>query len=149
MNKAYICYCGLYCENCAVMSKIAPAAKTLYKEMCDAGFEDVIQFIPGGEGFWPFLKEMAEVGLCISCKDGGGNPGCAIRICAKEKEVEVCALCEKYPCDKINAFQGYPEMKQDNELIRAKGMDAWANLQDERRKNNFTYTRITEKTMIK
>lgn len=149
MNKAYICYCGLYCENCAVMSKIAPAAKTLYKEMCDAGFEDVIQFIPGGEGFWPFLKEMAEVGLCISCKDGGGNPGCAIRICAKEKAVEVCALCEEYPCDKINAFQGYPEMKQDNELIRTKGMDAWANLQDERRKNNFTYTRITEKTMIK
>jgi hypothetical protein len=128
------------------MSKIAPAAKVLYKEMCDAGFEDVIQFIPGGEGFWPFLKEMVEVGLCISCKDGGGNPGCAIRICAKDKEVDVCALCEEYPCDKISAFRGYPEMIQDNELIRTQGMEAWANLQDEHRKNNFTYTRVTEIT---
>ena len=45
MNKAYICYCGLYCENCAVMSKIAPAAKVLYKEMRDAGFEVIRSFV--------------------------------------------------------------------------------------------------------
>ena len=143
MNKTYICYCGLYCENCAVMTKVTPAAKVLYEEMRNAGFADVIQYIPGGDGFWPFLKSMAEDGICISCKDGGGNPDCAIRICAKEKEVEVCALCEEYPCDKINVFQGYPEMKQDNELLRAQGMDAWAQLQDERRKNVFTYSRET------
>jgi hypothetical protein len=153
MNKAYICYCGLYCENCAVMSKIAPTAKALYKEMRDAGFEDVIQFIPGGEGFWPFLKEMAEVGLCISCKDGGGDPGCEIRICAKEKAVEMCVLCKEYPCGHFDAsLQKYPalnSMKQDNALLCEQGMDAWAELQDERRKNSFTYTQITDITDTK
>jgi hypothetical protein len=141
MDKKYICYCGLYCENCAVKTKIAPAAKVLYEEMRDAGFADVIEYIPGGGGFWPFLKGMAEGALCPSCKDGGGNPGCAIRICAKEKGIEMCALCGEYPCEKINAFTGYPDMKPDNELLRAKGMDAWAALQDERRKNGFTYPR--------
>ena len=27
MNKEYICYCGLYCGNCAVKVKVEPAEK--------------------------------------------------------------------------------------------------------------------------
>jgi len=140
MNKEYICYCGLYCENCAVKAKVAPAAKTLYDEMVKAGFESVIHYIPGGDGFWPFLKGMAEEGICVSCRDGGGAPGCAIRICAKEKAVEMCALCNDYPCEKFDAFQRFGIYKKDNDLLREQGMEAWANLQDERRRNGFIYT---------
>ena len=67
MDKMYTCYCGLYCENCAVKVKVEPAARVLYGEMKAAGFEDVISFIPGGEGFWSFLKGMADGdGICIS-----------------------------------------------------------------------------------
>jgi len=141
VNEAYICYCGLYCGNCAVMAKIAPASKVLYNEMQKAGFEEIIHLIPGGDAFWPFLKGMAEDGVCISCKDGSGNPDCAIRVCAKEKGIEICALCKKYPCEKFNTFfQIYPGLKQDNTLLREQGMDAWAKLQDERRLSGFTYT---------
>ena len=141
MNKKYICYCGLYCENCAVMAKVEPASKILYEEMRKAGFEEIIHFIPGGDGFWLFLKDMAENGICISCKDGSGNPGCTVRVCAKEKRVEMCALCVEYPCEKFNSFyQGYPMLKQDNALLQEKGMDAWAKLQDERREKGYTYT---------
>jgi len=123
------------------MAKIAPASKVLYEEMKKAGFEEIISLIPGGDGFWPFLKGMAEDGVCISCKDGGGNPGCAVRVCANEKKVEMCASCEEYPCEKFDAFfQGYPVLKQDNALFRDKGIDAWAKLQDERRVKGFTYT---------
>jgi hypothetical protein len=140
MDKKYICYCGLYCGNCAVKAKIAPTSKILYEEMKKAGFEDIMHLLPGGDGFWPFLKDMADGGICISCQDGSGNPGCAVRICAKEKGVEVCALCENYPCEKFNAyFEGYPVLKHDNTLLREEGMDAWAKLQDERRARGFTY----------
>ena len=140
MNPKYICYCGLYCENCAVKVKIEPAAKTLYEEMKKGGFEEVIQFIPGGDKFWPFLKGMVDPGICVSCKDGGGNPGCAVRICAKEKGVELCALCADYPCDKFDAFfKGYPVLKSDNLLLKEKGMEAWSALQNERKKRGFTY----------
>jgi len=140
MNNKYICYCGLYCENCAVKVKIEPAAKVLYEEMKKAGFEEIIQFIPNGDKFWPFLKSMVEPGVCISCKEGSGNPGCAVRICAKEKNVEMCALCESYPCEKFVAFfENYPMLKSDNLLLREKGMEAWAKLQDERRKRGFVY----------
>jgi len=122
------------------MAKVAPASKVLYDEMRKAGFKEIIHYIPGGDSFWPFLKNMAEDGVCISCKDGSGNPGCAVRVCAKEKGVEICALCAQYPCEKFDAFfQGYPSLKQDNTLLREQGMDAWAKLQDERRMNGFTY----------
>ena len=87
MDRKYICYCGLYCEHCSVKAKIGPAAKLLHEEMKKAGFEEVIHFIPGGDGFWPFLEGMA------------------VR----------------------------------NALLREKGMDAWAKLQDERREKGFTY----------
>jgi len=143
-KKRYACYCGLYCEHCAVKAKIEPAAKVLYNEMKKAGFEDVINYIPGGEGFWPFLKSMAENGLCLSCKEGSGNPGCAVRLCAQEKGVEMCAFCEDYPCDKFAAFLkatvGYAVLEQDNALLRDKGWDAWLELQAKRRVAGFTYS---------
>jgi len=139
-----MCYCGLYCENCAVMANVAPASKALYDEMLRAGFEEVIRFIPGGDGFWPFLKNMAENGLCTSCKSGnGGDPGCTVRLCAKEKGMEMCALCGDYPCEKFNGLTGFRSiMEKDNALLRDQGMDAWAKLQDERRKNGITYADI-------
>jgi len=149
MNKEYICYCGLYCENCSVMAKVTPASKVLYDEMRKAGFEEVIQFIPGGDGFWSFLKNMAEDGICISCKGGSGNPACAIRLCAKEKGIEVCALCADYPCEKFDTYSGafLTILKNDNELLRDKGIEAWAKLQDERREIGFTYSQEKEKPM--
>ena len=141
MNKEYACYCGLYCENCAVKAKVVPASKILYEEMKKAGFEEIIHMIPGGDGFWPFLKGMADSGVCISCREGSGNPRCAVRICAKEKGIEVCALCDSYPCEKFAAFfEEYPMLKHDNALLREEGVDAWSKLQDERRARGFTYT---------
>lgn len=56
MDKKYSCYCGLYCENCAVKVKVEPAAKVLYDEMCALGFEGIMSFFPDGEKFWSFLK---------------------------------------------------------------------------------------------
>ena len=140
MNREYICYCGLYCENCAVKVKVEPASKVLYDEMKKAGFEDIIGMIPNGDTFWAFLKGMAVQGVCVSCREGSGNPQCAVRICAKEKKVETCALCESYPCEKFaRYFEGYPLLKHDNAILREQGMDAWAKLQDERKAKGFTY----------
>jgi hypothetical protein len=149
-DKTYACYCGLYCENCAVKARVEPAAKVLYDEMKKAGFEEIINYIPGGDGFWPFLKGMVEDGVCVSCKDGSGNPGCAIRMCARdksvarEKNIEMCALCGDYPCDKladfIKASVGYSVLEQDNALLRDKGWDAWLELQAKRRAAGFIYS---------
>ena len=141
MNKRYMCYCGLYCENCAVKAKVGPASIVLYDEMKKAGFEDIIHFIPDGEGFWRFLKSVAKEGACISCQEGSGNPGCIVRICAKEKGVEMCALCADYPCEKFDEFfKAYPVLKNDNDLLREKGLNEWNKMQEERESKGFTYT---------
>ena len=140
MDKQYMCYCGLYCENCAVKVKVEPAARTLYEEMQKAGFEEIVHFLPGGGGFWQFLKGMTEEGVCLSCRQGSGNPGCAVRICAQEKGVEMCALCGDYPCGKFaQFFEGYPVLEPDNALLR-ENPAAWAALQDGRRERGFTYS---------
>jgi len=140
MDKKFSCYCGLYCGNCAVKVKIEPAAKVLYHEMKSAGFEEVISFIPGGEGFWSFLKGMTDEGICVSCRDRGGDPSCVIRMCAKEKGVEMCAFCEDYPCDKITVFlKRNPVLENDNALLCDKGWEAWLILQEERLEKGYTY----------
>ena len=147
MNKKFICYCGLYCENCAVKVKVEPASKILYEEMKKAGFEEIIHFIPDGEKFWSFLKSMAEQGVCISCQEGSGNPGCAVRKCAKEKNIAMCALCDCYPCALFDSyFEGYPILRHDNSTLREKGMEVWAKLQDERQTKGFTYADEKTKT---
>jgi len=135
---------GLYCEHCAVKVKVEPAARVLYDEMKKAGFEEVINYIPGGDGFWSFLKGMVEDGVCISCKEGSGNPGCAVRLCAKDKGVEMCAFCGDYPCEKFTAFLnasvGYSVLEQDNAVLRDKGWDAWLELQAKRRATGYIYS---------
>ena len=140
MNREYICYCGLYCENCAVKVKVEPASRVLYEEMKKAGFEEIIHMIPDGDRFWSFLRGMVVDGVCVSCKAGSGNPECKVRICAKEKDIEMCALCESYPCELFaRYFEGYPILKHDNSVLREKGFEAWSKLQDERQVRGFTY----------
>ena len=141
MDKKYMCYCGLYCENCATKAKVEPAAKVLYSEMKKAGFEDIVQFLPDGEAFWRFLKSVSEEGACISCRDGSGNPGCRVRICAQQNGVDMCAICQSYPCYKFDDFfKGYPMLKEDNTLLKQSGLDAWSALQEKRKANGYTYT---------
>ncbi len=143
MDKKYACYCGLYCENCAVKVNVEPAAKTLYQEMEKLGFEEIMPFFPDGATFWSFLKNMTTEGVCISCKAGSGNPGCRIRLCAKERNVEMCALCPSYPCELITALSnGYPTINHDNSILREKGWQAWAKLQDERRTKGVAFSYV-------
>ena len=145
MNQEYLSYCGIYCENCAVVAKITPTAKALYNEMNKAGYAEVIHLIPDGAGFWPFLKNMAENGACSSCKGGGADPNCAIRICAKEKGQEVCVLCTEYPCPNfVDILKRNPILVKDNILLRDQGLEVWAKLQDERQTNGFTYQDAVE-----
>jgi hypothetical protein len=134
MERKYACYCGLYCENCAVKVKVEPAAKVLHNEMQKLGFDEIMSFFPDGEKFWSFLTGMSTNGVCTSCKEGSGNPACQIRLCAKEKNVEMCALCESYPCEQLSdLYKGYPTLNHDNAILRTQGWDSWAKLQDERK----------------
>jgi hypothetical protein len=140
MEKKFACYCGLNCETCPVKVKVEPAAKVLYEEMNKLGFENIMPFFADSEKFWTFLKGMSTEGVCISCKAGSGNPDCKVRLCAKEKNVEMCALCESYPCDHFTGFfENYPMLKNDNLILREKGWETWEKHQDERQAKGFAF----------
>lgn len=133
MERKYACYCGLYCGNCAVKVKVESAARTLYEEMGKLGFEQIMPYFPDGDKFWSFLKAMSTEGICISCKVGSGNPACQIRQCAQKKKVDMCALCESYPCDAFKELsKGYPSLHHDNCILREKGWESWGEMQNKR-----------------
>jgi len=62
--------------------------------------------------------------ICDGCKLSGKKSFycqnvCEIRKCATEKNVNTCADCRKYPCDKISfILQNSPEAKANLERIR-------------------------------
>ena len=134
MDKGYACYCGLYCGNCPMKLKVNPAAKVLYDEIRNAGFDRVVLTFPGGDSFWNILEMTAVKMVCTSCREGSGDPECAVRICAKEKGVEMCALCTEHPCEHIGKLYatGHPTLEKDNILLRDKGWEEWGKVQDER-----------------
>ena len=64
-----------------------------------------------------------------------------MRICAKEKEIEMCALCKDYPCDKFDdLFKAYPALESDNDVLRKEGLSKWSEMQDNRKENGLTYS---------
>ena len=138
MKRELSCYCGFYCENCAVMAKVTPAARTLYNEMSAAGFKEVMPLLPGGKDFWSILYGFAINDACISCRADSGDPNCRIRACAKEKGHEMCAFCESYPCELFDKLLSeYPILIVDNDLLREKGWLHWLLLQSKRRAVGF------------
>lgn len=40
---------------------------------------------------------------CSGCSANGGDPTCTVRPCAIEKDVDNCAHCEQFGCDKLKA----------------------------------------------
>ena len=60
MDKKYACYCGLYCENCAVKAKVESASKILHDEMNKLGFEEIMPFFLDGEKLWDSWGEIQD-----------------------------------------------------------------------------------------
>lgn len=142
MSNRYIAYCGLYCDHCYSRTHIAPTAKTLKAQMQAQGFETFGPYMPDYTEFWRFMNTLIEAEGCPGCRQDGGSPACAMRTCAREKQIEACPLCDEYPCDQfhwLDTSAAYPMLKEDNQLMREQGLEAWKAMQQGRRNSGFTY----------
>ena len=100
-----VTYCGLYCDLCSQRARIPERAQSLKDILTKEGFEFWSKGMAGSEEFWEFLGNLSDMDKsCPGCRQGGGNPGCDLRKCAKEKGVEVCCFCNEFPCERINDF---------------------------------------------
>ena len=123
-------YCGLYCGACAIKNgQIRDMAKALQGMLKAYGYADwapmVAEFVPATRHYPEFegVLEWLTAQDCEGCLTGGGNPQCAIRICAREKGLAGCWECTEVTCEKLQGIdQGASENRQH---IREVGLEAW------------------------
>jgi len=139
----YVTFCGLYCRHCINFARIPQQAAALYNTMDREGYEHFGPYeSPEFNDFWKHLKKLAELDKTNpGCRGGCGDPGCKIRICAKEKGQEICVYCEEYPCDKFEFLvKQYPALLGDGKKIKEMGIEAWLHEQEERCRRGYCFS---------
>ncbi len=126
--KDYLCYCGLYCKMCSMIAITPKHAGTLLESLKEDGWENFGPYVyQGFDKFWEILNALSRTDITTTlCRGDCGNPDCEIRICARTKHLDVCALCDDYPCDKLQELSGcYPFILQNNDRIKVIGLEKW------------------------
>ena len=96
--------CGIYCGACDIMlGKSTGQAKEMYRIINGFNIADVGAFFMGVPqervtDFLEILEKWSQGERCPGCRGGGGNPGCPIKVCSREKDFVTCAECELMPC---------------------------------------------------
>jgi len=107
-----VSYCGFYCGDCfGYKGRVADLARDLRKELRACRFDKTAEVLSK----IPFFKEFADYPKCYevlggmvkfrckSCKAGGADPNCKIRLCCQKKGYEGCWECEIFEtCSKLD-----------------------------------------------
>jgi hypothetical protein len=127
-----IAYCGLDCATCVShKEEIADLAKALRKKLREEKFDKM------AVGMSKYFKALQNYGVCYevlgamvrlrcnrSCREGGGNPYCKVRICCKKKELDGCWECAEFEtCQKMDFLKPVHEdahLKNLRKLSKAK-----------------------------
>jgi hypothetical protein len=114
MSEQLLSYCGIDCSACPAY--IATQSNDIEKLTILAG-----EWFDGATDH--------TIILCDGCKSDGANGGgrimkwcaeCPTRACAIERELENCAYCGDYGCEKLaKVFEMSVEAKANLEQIRA------------------------------
>lgn len=103
-----IAYCGLFCGSCPIhLATLEP----------DENIRQTMRESISGQCYQQYgiILKPEEVNDCDGCRaDTGrifsGCMNCQIRECAIRKQIESCAYCADYTCDKLmKHFSVYPD----------------------------------------
>ena len=97
-----VAYCGLTCQSCHIYMATRQENK---KDQARMRIE-IVEQCKERYGINYTLEDITD---CDGCRTGGGrlfsaSKNCAIRKCAREKELENCAYCTEYACGKLETF---------------------------------------------
>jgi len=95
-------YCGLVCQTC----QIYLATRQENREKQARLRAEIAQLCKQQYGM---NYEPRDITDCDGCRTEGGRlflgcKNCQIRDCARQHEVENCAYCSKYTCERLEAF---------------------------------------------
>ena len=143
-DKMLVSYCGLYCDLCSARFKVPEQARALRDSLHKADIEEYGPSEPNFNEFWAYLNDLADPQENRSCRaETCGHPWCAIRNCAKGRQLTVCADCADYPCEHILTLgRSEPTLIADGQRMQAIGLEAWIDEQQERRRLGFCYSDV-------
>lgn len=143
-NLKLVTYCGLYCGLCSNRARIPRQANALRETMTKEGYDKWATGIAGFNEFWKFLTERCDPDKCCpGCRQGGGPPFCGIRKCAQKRKIDICSLCDEYPCKRVLGLaKGYPTLIADGKRMKEIGVDKWISEQEDRARTGFAYVDI-------
>lgn len=121
--------CGIVCKSCPLGSgTIAETAGKTMEFINDCKIPEWAPFVSeeGGKVDWEKvawgLEWMTKYAICAGCESGGGPPDCPIRVCARDKGLELCSLCgELEACAKFEWLADHGQKLKET-LKKVKGV---------------------------
>ena len=103
MNEI-VAYCGLVCQGCPIYWATRETDESKKVKMKADIVRICKEHYGYGEDFTP-----EYVTDCDGCRTEGGRlfsgcEKCEIRKCARQRELEYCAYCNEYACEKLQQF---------------------------------------------
>jgi len=147
---SFVGYCGLYCNACGIrQEKIKGAVNTLREVVAAYGFDKIMPELAEWEPSFKHYKEFNQVmnglvkmfGDCLGCLQGGGDPDCKVRSCAKQKGYRTCAECsEAEACENLAPFRkGYKGLTLALQGIKENGVGRYAEEMQEKVDEGYSY----------
>jgi hypothetical protein len=129
--------CGLYCGDCIPADQsLFDVAATLRQQLDDWQLEKYAEYKSTRNGTfsaYPVFREVLDAILTLRCPKtcfrGGGDPNCAIRLCAHQKGLEGCWQCENpETCETLEIMcVGHGDTVRHNlRMIRRHGVQNWS-----------------------
>jgi len=112
-----IAYCGLTCENCPIHLATIEPDNSRQQAMRESIAEQCSKL-------YGMKLRPEDINDCDGCSLNTGRLfsgclKCEIRICASQKNIQSCANCPEYVCDKLKVFfSGAPDAFNLLEEIR-------------------------------
>jgi hypothetical protein len=129
-------YCGLYCADCIPSRKdLFARVRELEGMLGELRFEKYAELKSSRHaafrdyaGFLEVLRSIAKLECPAPCREGGGDPECAVRRCAVSGHRDGCWECGDYKtCEKPERLKGiHVNLERHLDLIRSEGVEAWA-----------------------
>ena len=119
--KDQIGFCGIWCGSCPAGSGAIIELTRIYEETVTK--VKLEKWAPKNLDFKEFMKGLRAIQMmetCSGCHKGGGNPTCAVRICAQKRDSLNCGQCsELLTCSNFKDLEkSHPGIREDLKKIK-------------------------------
>ena len=124
MERETFAYCGLNCAACQEkFADIRQKMEDLEAALEAVNIEEMAKAIPMMHAKYKKHRQFVDFFRqeCPGCRNGGGNPFCGIRKCARKKGYLSCMECETDLCGKFKTIlkvHADKEIQNNREIIK-------------------------------